>query len=192
MIYFIQSASGGPIKIGYSENVRARLKQLQTGAAEQYLLLAYMDGGKSDEEAIHFCLAEHRVRGEWFQPHDDVLEYVLEAVRKCPQEGAAETVPPYEPAEDHGEFLRAAVSKRGITHVVNVTGLTPRAVRNILVGESKISFDALVEWLRADKEFRAEFFQYCGGHLENSPEFYAGISQAFSAYMVKTQQGMAD
>lgn len=84
------------------------------------------------------------------------------------------------------------MAKRTRAQIANATGLTPRGAENLRLGDSKISFDKLVELCQNDHLFRAEFFAYCGGHLENSPEFYANVSRAFNAYMVKTQKGMAD
>lgn len=93
---------------------------------------------------------------------------------------------------EHGDWLQDQMLRRTRAQIANATGLTPRGAENLRLGESKISFDKLVEMCRNDPLFRAEFFQYCGGHLETSPHFYAHMSRAFSDYMVKTQQGMAD
>lgn len=90
------------------------------------------------------------------------------------------------------DWLQDQALKRTRAQIANATGLTPRGAENIRLGDSKISFDALVEWCRNDPLFRAEFFKHCGGHLETSPIFYAHMSQAINAYMVTTQQGMAD
>jgi hypothetical protein len=77
--YFVQRARGGPIKIGRSVHVGRRLIALRTGTHERLVILATIDG---DHEArLHQLLARHRLRGEWFSPHPEVLAAV--AAAKC-------------------------------------------------------------------------------------------------------------
>ncbi|MEW9855948.1 GIY-YIG nuclease family protein [Novosphingobium sp. M1R2S20] len=74
-VYFIQAASG-PIKIGVSGNPQSRLKNLQVGSAEKLTLLATVPGGRFTEEQIHQRLIAHRLHGEWFSPHAEVLRVI--------------------------------------------------------------------------------------------------------------------
>jgi hypothetical protein len=69
VVYFIGPKNTGPVKIGYTANRDAekRRMQLQTGSAEEYLVLGMIDAGPVVERAIHELLALHRVRGEWFE-----------------------------------------------------------------------------------------------------------------------------
>lgn len=69
VVYFIGPKDTGPVKIGYTANPDAekRRVQLQTGSAEEYLVLGMIDAGPVVERAIHELLAPHRVRGEWFE-----------------------------------------------------------------------------------------------------------------------------
>lgn len=69
VVYFIGPETDGPVKIGYTANRDAerRLAQLQTGSAEQYVVLGTVDAGPVVERAIHDLLAPHRQRGEWFE-----------------------------------------------------------------------------------------------------------------------------
>jgi hypothetical protein len=69
MIYFIQAASGGPIKIGVSDNPEVRLKDLQCSHHERLVLRRVMEGGAALERELHARFADHRIRGEWFHPH---------------------------------------------------------------------------------------------------------------------------
>lgn len=79
-VYFIRSGDG-PIKIGYSKNVQRRLKDLQTISPYPLSILATYPGCPSDERRFHRLFAEHRLEGEWFAPHEDILAEI-EAV-KC-------------------------------------------------------------------------------------------------------------
>ena len=65
-IYFIENATGD-IKIGRSEDVLARIKQLQTGNSSNLKLRFTINNVKETfEDHIHeICNAYHR-QGEWF------------------------------------------------------------------------------------------------------------------------------
>lgn len=71
-VYFIRSGAG-EIKIGQAIDVQKRLAGLQTSHPHQLTLLATTDGGKPAERAYHARFAEHRLHGEWFAPHPDIL-----------------------------------------------------------------------------------------------------------------------
>ncbi len=45
MIYFLQGLEGGPVKIGYSANVDARRRQLESHYGQPLALPATMEGG---------------------------------------------------------------------------------------------------------------------------------------------------
>lgn len=72
LVYFIQSATGD-IKIGMAVDVKARLKGLQTAHPVKLELLASTGGGREQEKAYHTQFADHRLHGEWFAPHPDIL-----------------------------------------------------------------------------------------------------------------------
>lgn len=71
-VYFIQ-APNGPIKIGRAVNVANRLRALQTSHPSGLRLLAVALGGYRFERAYHRQFAEHRLHGEWFEPHPEIL-----------------------------------------------------------------------------------------------------------------------
>ena len=76
MIYFIQFGTDGPIKIGTAVDPIVRLRTLQTGTPEPLTLLAVVPGGRTREAEVHRALAHHRRSGEWFEPDDEVFEFV--------------------------------------------------------------------------------------------------------------------
>lgn len=79
-VYFAQAGEGGPVKIGFTQSdVARRLAGLQTGCPHPMKLLASVPGGPSDERGLHAKLRRHRVSGEWFNPHIEVLALVERA-----------------------------------------------------------------------------------------------------------------
>ncbi len=79
IIYFIQSGSNGPIKIGYSANsLKRRLAALQTAHPEALYVLGFVEGDRSLERILHQRFQSYRKEGEWFEPHSDILAFVKE------------------------------------------------------------------------------------------------------------------
>jgi hypothetical protein len=76
VVYFIQSEYGGPIKIGHSFDVKKRLGSLQTGHPDKLILLGSFYGSQYDEHELHEKFAPYRIRGEWFQPTEPILEKI--------------------------------------------------------------------------------------------------------------------
>lgn len=81
-LYFIQSAAG-PIKIGVSNNVAKRLKGLQTSNPHKLTVLAIVRGGALMEFEYHQRFADHRLEGEWFDPHPDILAEIARLEDSC-------------------------------------------------------------------------------------------------------------
>ena len=82
VVYFIESTRAkirGPIKIGVSKNPKARRSALQSSNAETLILLATEPGGFEREGELHNSLKKHRITGEWFHPHADVLAAIASA-----------------------------------------------------------------------------------------------------------------
>jgi hypothetical protein len=70
-VYFVQAPCGS-IKIGRARNVEFRIRELQCANPQKLTLLAVaLDGNREAE--YHRRFAEHRMQGEWFQPHADIL-----------------------------------------------------------------------------------------------------------------------
>jgi hypothetical protein len=74
-IYFIQSGADGPIKIGRAVNPAQRLRDLQIAHPEPLRLLAVIDRPLLAEYLVHGRFRQHRLRGEWFRPAPEILEY---------------------------------------------------------------------------------------------------------------------
>lgn len=72
LVYFIGS-EGGPIKIGVATKPVNRLKELQTSHHERLSIIVTAKGGQAQESAYHKQFAAHRLHGEWFARHPDIL-----------------------------------------------------------------------------------------------------------------------
>lgn len=80
MIYFVRSYCKKFIKIGTTENLQRRLKELQSANPLPLKLLAVIDGSYQSEAGLHEIFAKQRVQGsEWFRNQGDVkaLQKVL-------------------------------------------------------------------------------------------------------------------
>jgi hypothetical protein len=72
-IYAIREGSKGPIKIGIAVDPSKRLGNLQHGNPRTLKVIATRQGTTRDEATIHQRLKEHRLVGEWFRNHPDVV-----------------------------------------------------------------------------------------------------------------------
>jgi hypothetical protein len=82
-VYFIQAGEDGPIKIGCAVDVPRRLKVLQTGNVEVLRLLCDFEGGPEEERRLHRLFAGHHLRGEWFRPSIELLDWTA-LTAACP------------------------------------------------------------------------------------------------------------
>lgn len=95
MIYFLQSPGGGPIKIGTTENMDVRHKQLESHYGQPLALLASLDGSREEERAIHERFAEHRLgRTEQFRPVAEIMEFIGRPLLVSPDPDAVEAMSP--------------------------------------------------------------------------------------------------
>jgi hypothetical protein len=106
-VYFIQAKDGGPIKIGYASDARARLRQLQTSHHRRLVLRRVIKSGTPENEReLHARFAAHRLVGEWFRADPEVAVYgkckadkterqkrdEIEAARWCGQTDTADAL----------------------------------------------------------------------------------------------------
>jgi hypothetical protein len=75
-VYFVQAGTAGPIKIGYARNVRARLDNLQVACPHRLYLLLVVPGTHDHEKRFHAIFAGRRLRGEWFSPTVELIEFI--------------------------------------------------------------------------------------------------------------------
>ncbi len=75
-IYFVQGECGGPIKIGYTNDIEKRLRALQTGYPDILKLLLAFPGNPQYEKLVHKQLDKYRLQGEWFKPSPEVMNRI--------------------------------------------------------------------------------------------------------------------
>lgn len=76
MIYFVRQNKTGPIKIGFTENLKQRIIGLQVSNPEKLALLGTIGGSKYIERQIHQHLRFYHIGGEWFRASSFVLEFI--------------------------------------------------------------------------------------------------------------------
>jgi hypothetical protein len=81
-VYAIQAGADGPIKLGVARRPEQRLRDLQTANASELRLVATWPAPRWEEADLHEMFAHARIRGEWFRPEPDLLEYVLREADK--------------------------------------------------------------------------------------------------------------
>lgn len=73
-VYFIQRGETGPIKIGRTRHdPRKRMAAIQVGSAER---LRFLGCCAEEERKIHLQFQQHRMSGEWFLPHREILDFI--------------------------------------------------------------------------------------------------------------------
>lgn len=77
MVYFAQDAETGLIKIGCSRLPFERVARLEKELGTRLIMLAVMPGWRRLEFSLHCVFAASRVRGEWFTPNKELVEFVL-------------------------------------------------------------------------------------------------------------------
>ena len=73
--YFAQ-AGRGPIKIGETDDVEGRIRALQTANPEELSLLGRIPCELHSEKSLHERFKHLRLRGEWFTPAPELLEFI--------------------------------------------------------------------------------------------------------------------
>ncbi len=94
-VYFIQCGQDGPIKIGTAISPDMRLIALQGGHWQQLTLLAWHEGGRDAELALHARFQHLLIRGEWFAPTRELMDHIASV--KPSAQSASESCDPLLP-----------------------------------------------------------------------------------------------
>lgn len=73
--------------------------------------------------------------------------------------------------------------------IADEAAIGQRAAEGVKMGRNGLTMAHLVSMCRANPEFRAAFFQFCGGHLEGTPEMVAALSRAINAVVQQQPRG---
>jgi hypothetical protein len=76
VLYFVQPAGGGPIKIGTTGNLEARLQQFNAIFGVEWSVLGTMPGGRPEKRAIHRRFWHLALGCEQFRPARELLEFL--------------------------------------------------------------------------------------------------------------------
>jgi hypothetical protein len=75
-VYFLRESGSGAIKIGTSTNVALRVRNIRRDMPHEVVLLATIRGGYQVEAQLLAFFEHARIRGEWFRPVPELLEYI--------------------------------------------------------------------------------------------------------------------
>jgi hypothetical protein len=77
VIYFLQPVDGGPVKIGFTDNLDVRRKALEANYGRELAILAMLDGGREEEAEVHARFSHLRFgRTEQFKPAPDLMAFI--------------------------------------------------------------------------------------------------------------------
>ncbi len=76
MIYFAQAGAGGPVKIGWSRTVEARMNTIQPLQPYKLEIIRLLDGPPWVERWLHQQFSSVRLTGEWFTFQPEMLTIV--------------------------------------------------------------------------------------------------------------------
>jgi hypothetical protein len=88
-VYFIghRIAVGDPVKIGFSVNPAARLRELQTGNPKRLIVLAAVEGPRSLERDLHRRFEWDHIDREWFEQSDEMIRLMKRSLWRSVEPG---------------------------------------------------------------------------------------------------------
>lgn len=75
-IYFGRRGSDGAVKIGVSQQITVRRTNVSRAIGEDVELITWHVGDHALEKELHERFAHCRIKGEWFRPSPDLLDYI--------------------------------------------------------------------------------------------------------------------
>jgi hypothetical protein len=77
VIYILQVRGKGQLKIGFTENdPMRRVAAIQSASPYELELISSFAAIAQDELHLHKALEQHRIRGEWYRPSEEVMGYL--------------------------------------------------------------------------------------------------------------------
>lgn len=96
LLYFVQIENGGPIKIGFTTNFEMRLATLQSWTPHTIIPILGVRASKMAEFFVHLTLKSHRIRGEWYEAHPFVLNFIDDIRRNNGVPGLPDRIPSHD------------------------------------------------------------------------------------------------
>lgn len=75
-VYFI-FVSSGKVKIGFSKNPHSRIRSLQTAIESEIRSIMIVPGTLHEEQELHAQFFTERIRGEWFEATQRIVNVAL-------------------------------------------------------------------------------------------------------------------
>jgi hypothetical protein len=76
LVYFMQPIDGGPVKIGVTDDLPARMRAIQANSPVLLRALVVLAIRREAEQCLHFLFAEDRLHYEWFTPSQRLMETI--------------------------------------------------------------------------------------------------------------------
>jgi len=75
VVYFIEAVGLDLVKIGYTEELIRRFKEIRTACPVKIQLVGFLNGDRSAEAHLHRQYKDYRAEGEWFRVSQQTLDY---------------------------------------------------------------------------------------------------------------------
>jgi hypothetical protein len=105
-VYVVQAGGpAGPVKIGWTADLKSRLATLATDNAAPISVLVVAPATMATEKALHAHFAPHRIRGVWYRPTSELIGFARSLAEADLAQGLARSV-------GHGPMTRKSGTKR--------------------------------------------------------------------------------
>lgn len=141
VVYYIGARDVGRVKIGRTQNLRARLNTLSAQSIDRLTVLATEPGGSREERARHELFKHLRRHGEWFEWTQDIEDWLV-AVARIRQENIK-----WDLGYDEDDIFSAAVGDYADEHPFAFP-LSMRLMHAYAGGIASICERIATEWLR--------------------------------------------
>lgn len=198
MIYFVQAGDGGPIKVGFTNNIERRFSSATTDNPADLKILGVCSGTSRYEKALHARFHAHHVRGEWFADCSEIREFIGKncTAHAVPAGSQKKRLSPI--TADHKTFQKIVADEfqtiisgdpRTARELAELIGVSYRTIENYRLGETVPSGEVfmaaacvlpalrnqVLEWLgainpkRVNQDDPAYFFGEIQRLLEENP-----------------------
>jgi len=142
--YIVRAGDNGPVKIGWADDVAARVADLQTGHYETLRVIREVDTWWNSEPQFHERFKDRRLRGEWFTFDPEMLTFIPREA-KSKRERLLVKVERSESLEEARSLLEVIAGprdwneKRHEIHrrLSELTGLSYARIRALFYGDAK-------------------------------------------------------
>lgn len=171
--YIIRAGDIGPVKIGWADDVPSRLRSLQTGNHETLHVLREVDTWWQSEREFHRRFTSHRLRGEWFTFHPEMLTFIPTVPRSRTRRDSTATGAGV--SRDEAKMLISRLLDRRHPSVPVASALTEIAIAADFTMRRVKAIHHMEARLIADHEIKA-LRRLCDEAEERRPASYPGAA----------------